>query len=77
MRSANAYRRQNPAVTSQAEKMFILVSQALETDALQGQVATRVAASTKNLIQAAGVNPAPLLQQFSPDSQQTIMAYFS
>lgn len=67
----------NPAVTGQTDKMFILVCQALETEALQGQIATRVAASTKNLLQAANINPTPLLQQFSSEAQQVIMGYFN
>ncbi|KAJ2897673.1 Importin subunit beta-3 [Zalerion maritima] len=68
---------QNPAVTKAPDQMFIFVCQALETEALQGQTAVRVASATKNLIQAAGVDPTPLLQQFSPEATQIIMSYFS
>jgi hypothetical protein len=68
---------QHPAVMSQASKIFVFVAQALETEALQGQTASRVSGATKNLLSAANVDPSPLLQQFSPEAQQTIMGYFS
>lgn len=61
----------------QASKLFVLIAQALEAETLQGQTATRVAASTKTLLQTANVDPMPLLQQFSPESQKTIMGYFT
>lgn len=62
---------------SQASKVFVHVAQALETEALQGQTAASVANATKQLLQNASVDPTPLLQQFSPTAQQTIMGYFS
>ncbi|KFA65338.1 hypothetical protein S40285_07161 [Stachybotrys chlorohalonatus IBT 40285] len=66
----------HPAVMNQGSKLFVFVAQALEAGALQGQTASRVASSTKSLLTAAGVDPTPLLQQFSQEAQQTIMAYF-
>jgi len=68
--------RQNPAVVSQAGKVFIFIAQALEAETLQGQTATRIVAAAKMLLQVAGLDPAPLLQQLSPETQQTIRAYF-
>ncbi|KAM0324546.1 hypothetical protein ACHAQA_007931 [Verticillium albo-atrum] len=68
---------QNPAVIGQAGKMFVVIAQALEGDALQGQTVTRVVAATKALLANAGVDPAPLLQQFPAESQQRVAAYFS
>lgn len=62
---------------NQASKIFVHVGQALESEALQGQTAARVANSTKTMLQTAGVDPTPLLQQFSPEAQQTIMGYFA
>lgn len=62
---------------NEASKLFVFVGQALETEALQGQTATRVAAATKTLLQTSNVDPTPLLQQFSPEAQQTIMGYFA
>ena len=62
---------------TQASKIFVHVAQALESEALQGQTASRVAAATKTLLTMANVDPTPLLQQFSPEAQQTIMGYFS
>lgn len=62
---------------NQASKLFVYIAQALEAETLQGQTASRVAAATKSLLTAANVDPMPLLQQFSQDSQRTIMGYFS
>lgn len=62
---------------NQAGKIFVYIAQALEADTLQGQTASRVAVATKALLTEAGVDPTPLLQQFSPESQRTIMGFFS
>lgn len=62
---------------NQAGKVFVFIAQALEAETLQGQTASRVAAAAKVLLTAANVDPMPLLQQFSPESQRTIMGYFS
>ncbi|EOO01565.1 putative importin subunit beta-3 protein [Phaeoacremonium minimum UCRPA7] len=69
--------KQNPAVLSQPDKVFVYIAQGLEADALQGQTGQRVVAAAKLLLTASNVNPTPLLQQFSPESQARIMAYFS
>ncbi|CAJ2508844.1 Uu.00g138700.m01.CDS01 [Anthostomella pinea] len=69
---------QNPAVTSQADKVFVYVGQALEAEMLHGQLGGRVARAIQILLQSAGVDPTPLLQQhFSPEGQQTIRRHFS
>jgi hypothetical protein len=67
----------NPQVMGQASKLFVFIAQALEAETLVGQTASRVAAATKNMLTAANVDPMPLLQQFSPEAQQTIMGYFN
>lgn len=69
--------RRHPAVISQAGKLFVFIAQALEAETLQGQTASRVVAATNTLLTTANVDPMPLLQQFSQDSQRTIMGYFS
>jgi hypothetical protein len=69
--------RQHPAVFGQAPKIFEFIAKALEGEALQGQTASRVAVATKALLAATNVDPTPLLQNFSPEAQQTIMGYFS
>jgi len=69
--------RRHPAVMSQADKVFIFIAQALETESLSGQAANRVVAATKVLLAEANLNAAMLLQQFSPESQQTINSYFT
>ena len=69
--------RQHPAVVNQASKLFVFVAQALEAETLQGQTANRVVSSIKSLLTAASVDPMPLLQQFSQESQRTIMGYFT
>ena len=69
--------RQNPAVISQASKVFIFIAQALEAETLQGQTAARIVASAKTLLAAANLDPSQLLQQLSPETQQTVRAFFS
>ncbi len=71
------HHRQNPAVLSQAAKVFVFIAQALEAETLQGQTATRIVAAAKALLQVSGLNPAQLLQQLPPETQQTVQAYFS
>lgn len=68
---------QHPVVLNQAGKVFVFIAQALEAETLQGQTANRVAIATKTLLTTANVDPMPLLQQFSQESQRTIMGYFS
>ncbi|KAK9789070.1 putative TOG domain-containing protein [Seiridium cardinale] len=69
---------QHPAVIGQADKIFVYVAQALEADMLgTGEVAQKVVQATKALMQSSGVNAQSLLQQFSPEAQQTILRYFS
>ncbi|KAF5677303.1 importin subunit beta-3 [Fusarium heterosporum] len=67
----------HPAVVNQAGKVFVFIAQALEAETLVGQTANRVAVATKGLLTTTGVDPTPLLQQFSPESQRTIMGFFN
>ncbi|KAG6040769.1 hypothetical protein E4U41_007144 [Claviceps citrina] len=67
----------NHVILNQASKIFLFIVQALEAEAIQGQTASRVASAAKSLLTAANVDPMPLLSQFSQDSQQKIMRYFS
>lgn len=62
---------------SQAGKLFVFIAQALEAETLQGQTCSRVVAATNTLLTTANVDPMPLLQQFSQDSQRTIMGNFN
>ncbi|KAK6953396.1 hypothetical protein Daesc_005700 [Daldinia eschscholtzii] len=69
---------QNPAVTTQVDKVFVYVGQALEAEMLHGQLGARVARAIQILLQSANVDPTPLLQQhFSPEGQQIIRRHFS
>lgn len=61
----------------QASKLFVYIAEALAAEALVGQTASRVAASTKSMLSTANVDPVPLLQQFPQASQEIIMRYFS
>jgi GTP cyclohydrolase II len=70
------YFRQNQAVIAQAAKVFVFIAQALEAETLQGQTATRVVQAAKALLSLAGLDPVQLLQQLSPETQQTVRAYF-
>ncbi|KAH8887044.1 ARM repeat-containing protein [Thozetella sp. PMI_491] len=69
--------KQHPAITSQPQKVFVYVAQALESEALAGQTSSRVIQATKNLLQATNTDAGPLLQQFSPEAQHTIRAFFA
>lgn len=62
---------------NQAAKIFVFIAQAFETESLQGQTAHRVAQSAKALLQAANVDPLPLLQQFTPEAQRVIQGHFT
>ncbi|KAI0475178.1 ARM repeat-containing protein [Xylariaceae sp. FL0804] len=69
---------QSPAVTSQVDKVFVYVAQALEAEMLHGQLGARVARAIQMLLQSAGMDPTPLLQQhFTPEGQQLIRRHFS
>lgn len=72
-----AIHRRHPAVMTQAPKIFVYIAQALETESLSGQAARKVVEATQTLIRETGTDPAPLLQQFSPEAQQTIQQYFA
>jgi hypothetical protein len=61
---------------SQAGKVFVFIVQALEAETLQGQTATRIVTSAKQLLGMASLDPAQLLQQLPPETQQTVQAYF-
>lgn len=66
----------NPAVVSQGAKIFAFIAQALEAETLQGQTAAKIVEAAKLLLQVAGLDPAQVLQQLSPETQQTVRTYF-
>lgn len=68
--------RRNPAVTSQAAKCFTFIAQALEAETLQGQTAQKIVAAAKQLVQIAGLDANQLLSSLSPETQQTVRAFF-
>ncbi|ESU14277.1 hypothetical protein FGSG_13254 [Fusarium graminearum PH-1] len=74
---AELIEKQHPAVVNQVGKVFVFIAQALEAETLVGQTANRVVQVTKGLLQSTSVDPSPLLQQFSPQAQQTIMGFFN
>jgi hypothetical protein len=69
--------RQNQAAHSQPVKVFQFVAQALEAETLQGQTATRVVNSVKNLVQATNVNLQQVVAGLTPEQQRVVQAYFS
>ncbi|KAL3426413.1 hypothetical protein PVAG01_03204 [Phlyctema vagabunda] len=74
---AHLIEQQNPAVISQAAKVFVFIAQALEAETLQGAVITeKIVTAAKMLLSAASLDPAQILQQLTPESQQTVRAYF-
>ncbi|KAF2500302.1 ARM repeat-containing protein [Lophium mytilinum] len=67
---------QNPAVMAQAAKCFTFVALALESETLQGQTATRIVGAAKQLVTTAGLDANQLLANLSPETQQTVRAFF-
>lgn len=59
-----------------ADKAFVAIALALEAETIQGQTAVRAAESAKHLVQAAGIDAGRLLSTLSPETQQTVQAYF-
>lgn len=65
---------------SQAPRCFKFIAEALEAETLQGTTAQRVVGVGKKLLQTAGIGPdhvSQLLAEMSPETQQTVRAYFS
>lgn len=60
-----------------APKVFVYIALALEAETLPENTASKVVAAAKLLISATGQDPNHLLQQLSPEAQQTVRAYFS
>lgn len=69
--------KRHPAVLAQASPVFLAVAAALDAETLTGQTATRVVNATKVLLTETGTNAAALLQNFTPEQQQTISAHFT
>ncbi|MCJ1477096.1 hypothetical protein MMC13_005767 [Lambiella insularis] len=67
----------NPGVLAAADKVFVAIALALEAETIQGQTALRAAAAAKHLVQAAGIDAGMLLSKLSPETQQTVQAYFA
>ena len=68
--------RKNPAVIQAASPCFVAIAQALEAETLQGATAQRAAAAAKQLVQTAGIDANQALSTLSPETQQTVWAYF-
>lgn len=62
---------------SQSEKVFTSVALALEAETIQGGVAARVVQAVKVLLGISGRDPAQLMSQLSPETQDTVRAFFS
>ena len=63
-------------MTGQAPKVFVFIAQALEAETIQTQTAGRVVAAAKTLLGNAGLDPAQVLSQLPPETQQTVRAFF-
>lgn len=68
--------RQNPAVFSNADKVFGYIVQALDAETLQGNTAKKVAESAKRLVGATGLDADRILAGVNPDNQMTVRSYF-
>lgn len=60
----------------QAGRCFTFIAQALEAETLQGQTAQRIVVAAKQLITTAGLDANQLLAGMSPETQQTVRAFF-
>lgn len=54
----------------------MFIAQALEAETLQGQTARRIVGAAKQLVAFAGLNAEQLLAGMSPETQQTVRAFF-
>jgi len=68
--------RQNPAVISQASKIFMYIVEAVQAETLQGNTEKRILESAKHLLASAGLDPAQLLQQMPPETQEIVRKKF-
>jgi importin-5 len=68
--------RSNPAVTQKAAIIFQHIVQALEADMIQGQVASKVASSAKQLVAQTGINAEQIFQTLSPEGQTAVRQHF-
>ncbi|TVY92395.1 Importin subunit beta [Lachnellula willkommii] len=68
---------QNPAVTSQPGKVFMLIVKALEAETLQNQIASRIVEASKVLLGNAGQDLVQFMQQLPPETQQAVRPYFA
>lgn len=68
--------RQNPAVLSNAEKVFGYIVQALDAETLQGNTANKVVEAAKKLVAATGINADQVLASVNPDNQVAVRSYF-
>lgn len=59
-----------------ADRCFVFIAQALEAETLQGQTARRIVGAAKQLVAFAGLNAEQLLAGMSPETQQTVRAFF-
>jgi hypothetical protein len=74
--NANNLNRGNPSVLSKAAQCFTYIVKALEAETIQGQTATRIVGAAKVLVSAAGLDAGQLLATMSPETQQTVRAFF-
>lgn len=68
--------RQHPATLAKAQACFTYVAQALEAETLQGQTAQRAVGAARKLVQLAGLDANQLLGSLSPETQNTVKAFF-
>jgi importin-5 len=75
-KQTNQPHRSNPAVIQKAAQVFQHIVQALEAEMIQGQIATKVAASAKQLVAQTGINAEQILQTLTPEGQAAVKVYF-
>ena len=61
---------------AKASQCFTYVAQALEAETLQSKTAQLAVDGARKLVQIAGLDANQLLNGLSPDTQQTVRAFF-
>lgn len=61
---------------AKAAQCFTYIAQALEAETLQGNMAQRIVASARKLVQSTGIDADQLLGTLAPETQATVRAFF-
>lgn len=63
-------------MVQKASLVFQHIVQALEAEMIQGQVASKVASSAKQLVAQTGINAEQIFQTLTPEAQTAVKRHF-